>query len=222
MSRSSKPVSYSCHVTPSTPGAALRLKRVEAVTEQINTQMVEQGSKPFLLSFLCCFSHTVQSLGHAFPALCQVHVWLSDVLLPSVPFPPQPPQKVLLLCSAGSQVLRHSPTSPTRARPHCGLWPSRAGLGCHTKACWRSPGSRACCFVSVPGFFDYAGPDSHSRITQLPCCLPLLRNAVGILIYPLFEAQYPAHRCLCLRFNRHLTMSPARLEARMDSLFPFL
>jgi len=25
---------------------------------------------------------------------------------------------------------------------------------------------------SVPGFFDYAGPDSHSRVTQLPFCLP--------------------------------------------------
>jgi len=33
--------------------------------------MVEQGSEPFLLPFLCCFSHTVQSLGHALPALCR-------------------------------------------------------------------------------------------------------------------------------------------------------
>src|ERR1019366_6262986 len=31
----------------------------------------------------------------------------------------------------------------------------------------------------------------------------------------------PAHRYLCLRFKRHLTMSPARLEARMDSLLSF-
>ncbi len=40
------------------------------------------------LSLLCCFSHTVQSLGHAFPALCREHVWLRDVLLhlrPSLP-----------------------------------------------------------------------------------------------------------------------------------------
>ena len=45
-----------------------------------------------------------------------------------VPFPPQPPQKVSLPCSAGSQVLRHSPTSPARACPPFGLWPSRTGL----------------------------------------------------------------------------------------------
>ena len=91
-----------------------------------------------------------------------------------VPFPPQPPQKVSLPCSAGSQVLRHSPTSPARAGPPFGLWPSRTGLDPKTKACWRSPGSRACCFISVRGFLDYAGPDSHSRVTQPPYCLPHL------------------------------------------------
>ena len=62
------------------------------------------------------------------------------------PFPPKPPQKVALPCSTGSQVLRHSPTSPSRACPPFSLWPSRTGLDRQTKACWRSPGSRACCF----------------------------------------------------------------------------
>src|SRR6266571_8266443 len=46
-------------------------------------------------------------------------------------------------------------------------------------------------FLSVRGFLDYAGPDSHSRITWLPCCLPPTRNGVGILIYGLFAAQSP-------------------------------
>src|SRR5271167_1215474 len=32
----------------------------------------------------------------------------------------------------------------------------------------------------------------------------------------------PAHRCPCLRFGRHLAMSPARLRAKMESLSPFL
>ena len=36
---------------------------------------------------------------------------------------------------------------------------------------------------------DYAGPDSHSRVTQLPYCLPPTRKRVGILIFRLFEAQ---------------------------------
>jgi hypothetical protein len=41
------------------------------------------------------------------------------------------------------------------------------------------------------GFSDYAGPDNHSRLTQLPCCLPPTQNGVGILIYGLFAAQSP-------------------------------
>ena len=50
-----------------------------------------------------------------------------------------------------------------------------------TKACWSTPGSRAYCLISVPGFFDYSGPHSHSRITRLPYCLPATLHAVGIL-----------------------------------------
>src|SRR5215472_19282432 len=46
----------------------------------------------------------------------------------SVPFPPRPPQKISLPCSAGSPVLQHSPTPPARACPPCGFWPSRTGL----------------------------------------------------------------------------------------------
>src|SRR5215831_10179525 len=44
-------------------------------------------------------------------------------------------------------------------------------------------------FLSVRGFSDYAGPNSHSRIMWLPCCLPPSRKGVGILIHRLFEAQ---------------------------------
>jgi len=69
--------------------------------------------------------------------------------------------------------------------------PSRTGLRIFPEAHWRSPGSRACCLVSVPGLLDYAGPDSHSRLTRLPYCLPLSRNRVGILFFRLFEAQSP-------------------------------
>src|ERR1019366_6674843 len=50
--------------------------------------MVEQSGEPLLLSFLCCLPHTVQSLGHALPAPCRVHVRLNDVLprlCPSLP-----------------------------------------------------------------------------------------------------------------------------------------
>src|ERR1035441_3490378 len=36
--------------------------------------------------------------------------------------------------------------------------------------------------------------------------------------FVVFEAQYPARRCPCLRFGSHLTMRPARPGVRMDSL----
>src|ERR1700740_2884799 len=51
--------------------------------------MVEQSREPFLPPFLCCFSHTVQSLGHSFPALCRAGVGLNDVLLGPHPFLPR-------------------------------------------------------------------------------------------------------------------------------------
>src|SRR6266851_3480978 len=50
--------------------------------------MVEQSGEPFLLSFPCHFSHTVQPLGHAPPVLCRVHVRLNDVLPRLCPFLP--------------------------------------------------------------------------------------------------------------------------------------
>ena len=60
------------------------------------------------------------------------------------------------------------------------------------------------------------------EITRLPYCLPPTHHGVGILIPDFSKLNSPAHWYLCLRFTRHLTMSHARLEARMDSLFPFL
>src|SRR5664279_5517723 len=51
-------------------------------------------------------------------------------------------------------------------------------------------------FLSVRGFLDYAGPDSHSRLTRLPCCLPPTRQGVGILIWRFSKLNHPAHRCL--------------------------
>src|SRR5207249_8301885 len=53
--------------------------------------------------------------------------------------------------------------------------------------------SRFSCMLSlsVRGFSDYAGPDSHSRIAWLPCCLPPSRKGVGSPIHRLLEAQQP-------------------------------
>ena len=62
---------------------------------------------------------------------------------------------------------------------------------------------------------------------------PLASSAASRVAFPLsLRGQHPdprfskldspAHRYPCLRFKRHLEMSPARLRAKMDSLSPFL
>ena len=43
---------------------------------------------------------------------------------------------------------------------------------------------------------------------------PNFRQTPRLSTFP----RYPAHHCLCLRFNLHLTMNAARLEVRMESL----
>ena len=150
--------------------------------------MVEQSGEPFLLSSLCYLPHTVQPLGtcvsHSVSGACATERCSPS----SVTFPPRPPRKVALRCSAGSLVLRHSPTSPVRSCPQFGLWPSRTGLDRATRACRRSPGSRACCF-SACQVLRLRRTEQPLAITWLPCCLPPYRNGVGILIHRLFEAQ---------------------------------
>jgi hypothetical protein len=92
----------------------------------------------------------------------------------SVPFPPQSPRKIALLCSTGSRVLRHSPTSPARSCPPFGLWPLRTGLDRATKACRRSPGSRACCFSAcqVLRLRRTEQPLATGVVVVLPSSLP--------------------------------------------------
>ena len=85
--------------------------------------------------------------------------------------------------------------------------------------------SRFSCMLllSVRGFLDYAGPADHSRsLRDQPCCLPLVGDRVGALIQSFSELNSPAHRCPCLRFDRRLAASLARLRVRMESLSPFL
>jgi hypothetical protein len=117
--------------------------------------------------------------------------------------------------------LRHSPTSPVRSCPPCGLWPSRTGLGQLTKTCRRSPGSRACCFSACAGSKTTQDRAIHSRLAWLLCCLPPLGTESASCSIGFSKLNNPVHRYLCLRFKRYLAISPARLEARMDSLFSF-
>ena len=135
--------------------------------------------------------------------------------------PPLPPQEIALLCSAGSQVLQRSPTSPVRSRPPFGLGPSRTGLDLSTKTCRRSPGSR-----------DVVS--QRARVLRLRRTEPATRVNVAAR-FAFLRSEWsrrpvatrfsklnsPAHLYLCLRFQHHLAMSSAGLEARIDSLFSF-
>ena len=77
-------------------------------------------------------------------------------------------------------------------------------------------------FLSVRGVCDYAGPGSDSRYRRYRCCLPQHPSESAFPNLKLFGAQYPAHRCRCLRFTCRLATARAKLAVRMDSLSPFL
>jgi hypothetical protein len=138
------------------------------------------------------------------------------------PFSPQAPPKIAPRCSSGSSILWRGPTPPERACLPCGLAPSQTGLlPLRAEALRRSPGSRACCFSACAGSKTTQDRLLARGYREPSCCLP----PSGESRHPnfaFFEAQYPAHRYPCLRFKRHLAMSPARLRAKMESLSPFL
>jgi len=78
----------------------------------------------------------------------------------------------------------------------------------------RSLGSRVCSFSTCSWLLDYAGPDVNSRFALPPVWPSRCKHTVGARI-AFFEAQFPARRCLCLRFTRHLAAPSARLEVKM-------
>src|SRR5260370_21494936 len=125
--------------------------------------MVEQSGEPFLLPFPCCFSHTVQSLGHALPAPCRVHARLDDVLL--------------RLCPSLHGLRRRLPSFVRLLHRYYGT----VRLLQRVRACRSVYGLRGpalivrprhagdlpvlVVFLSVRGFLDYAAPTNHARIT---------------------------------------------------------
>ena len=78
----------------------------------------------------------------------------------------------------------------------------------------RSLGSRACSFSTCSWLSGYAGSAGNSQYRFPQCCLPVAstRSASGLRFS---KAQFPARRCLCLRFTRILTAPSARLEVKM-------
>src|SRR5712664_2614863 len=73
-------------------------------------------------------------------------------------------------------------------------------------------------FLSVRGFFDYAGPTARSRYRDAAVLPSSNQERVGVLVLRFSKLNSPAHRYPCLRFKRHLAMPPARLRAKMVSL----
>ena len=139
------------------------------------------------------------------------------------PFSPQAPPKITLLCSSGSSIVWCGPTPPERACLPCGLAPSRTGLlPFRAEALQRSPGSRACRFSACAGpqtTQDQLLARDYRETVVMPSSN---QERVGALVLRFSKLNRPAHRYPCLRFKRHLAMSPARLRAKMESLSPFL
>src|SRR6187401_1783235 len=78
----------------------------------------------------------------------------------------------------------------------------------------RSPGSRACSFSACLGSSDYAG--SRGGLALCPCSFRLpFQSTRSASRLKFLEAQYPAHRYLCLRFGCRLATTTAKLEAKM-------
>jgi hypothetical protein len=114
------------------------------------------------------------------------------------------------------------PTYPPRACPPFSLWPSRTGLDRKTKSCWRSPGSRACCFSACAA--SRTMQDRTTTREQCGCRVASLlfgtQSASRSIGFSKAQSPRPTGTS-GLRFTRHLTMSHARLEARMEPLFSF-
>src|ERR1700737_5672219 len=182
--------------------------------------MVEQSGEPLLLSFPCYFSHTVQPLGHALPVLCRVHVRLNDVLPRLCPFLPNLREKLPFLVRlvhryCGTvRLLRHvhvrraafslrGPALIVRPR-RAGDLPVLVHVVSQRARVLRLRRTDSPLAISVAAVL----PSSYSEWSRRPD-LRAFRSSIA-----------PPTDASDLRFMKHLTVSPARLEARMDSLLP--
>src|SRR5213595_2824819 len=183
--------------------------------------MVEQSGEPLLPSFLCCLPHTVQPLGHALPALCRVHVRLNDVLLRLCPSLPSFRGSLRF-----SVRLVHRYYGTVRLLLHVHVRRSVYGL-CGPVLFFR-PSRTGDLPVLVHVVSQRARVLRLRRTDQ-----PLASSVAAVLPSSISErSRHPdpsAFRSSIarptgtsgLRFTRHLTVPPASLEARMESLFSF-
>src|SRR3984893_19117988 len=184
--------------------------------------MVEQSGEPLLLPFLCCLSHTVQPLGHALPALCRVHVRLNQVLLRLCPSLPDLRRRLPFLVR-----LVHRYYGTVRLLQHVHV--RRAVCGLRGPALIVKP-RRAGDLPVLVHVVSQRARVLRLRRTEQPLAISV------VVVLPSSYSEWSRHPDLRafrssiapptdasgLRFKKHLAMSPARLEVRMDSLLPFL
>src|SRR5207248_1053124 len=183
--------------------------------------MVEQSGEPFLLPFPRCLPHTVQSLGHALPALCRTHVRLNDVLLSLCPSLPRLRGSLRFFVR-----LVHRYYGTVRLLLHAHVRRSVYGL------CGPVLFFRARRTGDLPVLVHVVS--QRARVLRLRRTgQPLANRVVAVLPSSISErSRHPdpsAFRSSIARptgtsglsFTRHLAVSPARLEARMESLFSF-
>src|ERR1700730_16434293 len=68
-------------IAPALPTVMCEAQEREGLGLSLPPLFPVTSGEPFLSPFLCRLSHTAQSLGHSFPALCRARVGLNDVLL---------------------------------------------------------------------------------------------------------------------------------------------
>ena len=169
-----------------------------------------------------CFTRTVQTLGHADSRSESGACAMERCSPPAAPFPPRPPQEVSSLVRSVHRyygtvrLLQHVHVR----RPVYGL--RGPAFAYFRRRVWRSPGSRACCFLACAGSQttqdrtatrDNAAavlPSSYSEGSRHPD-LPAFRSSIT-----------PPTNASGLRFETHLAVGSARLQVRMESLSPFL
>jgi hypothetical protein len=100
---------------PVDTGGGFAFERVERRPERVDVDMVEKRGEPPLLPLPCGLPYAVQRLGSRAPGSGSGACFADPRSPWPLPLAPPPPLPVTRLCSAASQLLRQSLTSPDRA-----------------------------------------------------------------------------------------------------------
>src|SRR3984957_15375684 len=190
-----------------------------ALPEQIDGQMVQQCRELLLLPFPCSLTHTAQPMGHTSPALRRSRVRLRDVLLDPRSSLPNLRQRLPALVR-----LAHRYYTEVRLLRRVHVRRLATGLSGPASYCiWRNGGLPVLVHEVSQRARGLRLRGTRRRLAiSPPPVLPSSFVTESACPIEIFEAQYPAQRCHCLRFTYRLATARAKLAVRMDSLSPFL